>query len=90
MHSILQQILYIVTTTLQEYNTILKRAKEVGGDTISVVIQKERKGYEGVNCDNSERLICTSKESKQKGGSDRGVWEGCACSIFTSFSYTAI
>ena len=49
----------------------------MGGDNNA----KERKGYEGVNCQ-GERLNCTSKESKQKGGLVKGVWEGCACFHF--------
>ena len=74
MHSIILQQIYGVVVPYD----FVKESKRVGGDNNA----KERKGYEGVNCQ-GERLNCTSKESKQKGGLVKGVWEGCACFIFT-------
>lgn len=72
-HIILQQ--NICSSTL--WYCIKESKSEVGGDNNA----KERKGHEGVNCQ-GERLNCTSKESKQKGGLAKGVWEGCACFHF--------
>ena len=73
MHNTILQQIYVVV-----HYEIVKRAKE-WGETIRA---EERKGHEGVNCQN-ERLNYTFKESKQKGGLVKGVLEGCACFIST-------
>ena len=69
---------YNIAANIRSTLWYCKESKIVGGDNNA----KERKGHEGVNC-HCERLSSTSMESKQKGGLVKGVWEGCACFIFT-------